>query len=514
MINVNALKLAASTLAVGAVFATGATASNKGSQAASASQAEMAKVASMSAGIARGAIASRKGSLAVTNAEKAVAAMPQDASYRMLLGEAYLSAGRFASAEQAFSDTMALDAGNVRAALKLSLSRSAQGKQAEAVEVLQANRDRLSAADFGLAMTLAGDPGSAIPILDAAARGVDANAKVRQNLAFAHAMSNNWAVARRIAAQDLAPDLVTKRIVEWAALARPETAADQVAGILGVKPAFDPGQPVSLALGEVQPQDQALAAAEVPVTQAEVASSSESVSVPLESAEPVAVAQAAPMPSTQGLATQAIAAQGQSPQSIVFAAYSPVVQPLPASYNRTPVKVAKTVAPSRVAPSRVAAKAVAPLKAVSPKQMIVEVAKANPAPNAPKATESGRFVVQLGAYSSAKRAEQGWGRLSGRIAQLRNYDPKTAKVQVKTASLFRLSVSGFTAREDAGRVCTAIKASGGECFIRSITNDSPLRFASRTVKPKAATKVAAKAPAKTAPKNAANGGTLLASARR
>ncbi len=454
--NINALKLAASALAVGAVFASGASASNKGSEAADAGQAEMMKVASTAAGVARSAMAAKKSSLAVTHAEKAVAAMPHDASYRMLLGEAYLFAGRFASAETAFVDTLALDNAHVRAALKLSLARSAQGKNAEAVEVLEAHRDQLAAADYGLAMTLAGDPGSAIPVLDAAARGVDATAKIRQNLAFAHAMSNNWAAARTIAGQDLSPDMVTKRIVEWAALSRPQTAADQVAGILGVKPAFDPGQPVALALGVVAPREEMLAVAEQPVTPMEVASAAPAVSVPLE--ETVA---AAPVVAGDPLPVV------QNTQQIVFGPRSPVVQPIPQRVATAPL-IRANLSPT--------------------KQAVVAHASAK----GTKVTQSGRYVVQLGAYSSAKRAEAGWNRLSRQMTHLGSYDPQTARIRVKSASLFRLSVTGFAARDDAGRVCASIKAAGAECFIRSVAGDSPLRWALRTP----------------------TGGTRIASARR
>jgi Flp pilus assembly protein TadD len=469
MVVVNALKLAASTLAIGAVFASGVSASDQSSQAASASQVRMMKVASTAAAIARKAIASNKGALAVTHAEKAVAAMPQDESYRMLLGESYLSAGRFASAETAFADVLSLDAGNSRAALKMALSMIAVGKQVEALEVLDANRDRILDADYGLALTLAGNAGAALPILDVAARSENASAKVRQNLAFAHAMSNNWAAARRIAGQDLTSDLVTKRIMEWAALARPKTSADQVAGILGVTPAFDPGQPAMLALGVVEPQNSGLAAAEVPVSQAEVAAAAPSVSMPLEEvvaeeAQPVQVA--------------AMVEPAPAAQQIVFGPRQEIVQAIPAARRSVPL-------------IRAASK---PMKRMPAKQVVVPASRqksASVAP-APRAVETGRYAVQLGAYSSPQRAEQNWNRIAGKVSELRGYDPQSARIRVKTASLFRLSVTGFAAREDASRVCTKIKASGADCFIRSTSGDSPLRMALRTSK----------------------GGTRIASARR
>jgi cell division protein FtsN len=52
-------------------------------------------------------------------------------------------------------------------------------------------------------------------------------------------------------------------------------------------------------------------------------------------------------------------------------------------------------------------------------------------------------------------------------------------VKVKAGSLYRLSVSGFETREAAGKVCSRIKAAGGQCFVRSIAGDAPLQWAQR-----------------------------------
>lgn len=453
MMNVNALKLVASTLAVGAAVTTGAIASDQNSAAVSSAQAEMMKVASTSAAIARNALAAKKGELAVKHAEKAVAAMPQDASYRMLLGEAYLSAGRFVSAETAFNDVLSLDAENGRAALKLALAMSAMGKQTEALGVLDAHRETMNAGDYGLALVLAGNAGAAIQTLNAAARGPDANAKVRQNLAFAYAMAGNWTQARAIASQDLQGEQVNQRIAQWAMLSRPQTTADQVAGILGVTPVADAGQPVALALGVVAPQPTALASVEAPVTAEEVASAAPAVSVALEE-----TAQAAPVQVAE-VADRVAALEGvAAAKQIVFAPRHEIVQKLPDAYNRRTAAVAP---------------------AAQPRQMVVPAKKTTTSAAAAPAIEAGRFAVQLGAYASVKRAEQGWSRIARNMGVLKDYDPKTARVRVKTASLYRLSVTGFATREDASRVCTQIKSSGGECFIRSVAGDQPLRWALR-----------------------------------
>lgn len=61
------------------------------------------------AGKAGNALAKKKGDKAVDFAEAAVALQPRDADYRVLLGQSYMQAGRFASAHEAFIDTLALD---------------------------------------------------------------------------------------------------------------------------------------------------------------------------------------------------------------------------------------------------------------------------------------------------------------------------------------------------------------------------------------------------------------------
>ncbi len=453
MMYVKAMKLAASTLAVGAAAVTGVTFDS--ATASQSAQAEMMKVASNAAAVARKSIASKKGEVAVRYAEKAVAAMPQDASYRLLLGEAYLADGRFASAETAFGDVLKLDPGNGRAALKMSLAMAAQGKSTDALAVLDQHREQMNAGDYGLALVLAGQPGAAIQVLNTAARSIDATPKIRQNLAFAHAMAGNWAIARTIAGQDLAGDTLHQRIGEWAILARPQTVADQVAGILGVKPSEDAGQPMALALGTVVDAPTALATAEMPTTEAEVASASSSVSMPLAEAVSAEV-QAENAPAADPVA----AVEGvASAQKVVFGPRQEIVQPIPAKRG-------------------------VQTSANASNQMII------PASNnvSAKPMGAGKFAVQLGAYSSPRRAEQGWNRLSNKISSLGSYDPQTARVRVNAASLYRLSVTGFTTREDAGRVCTQIRTAGAECFIRSVAGDAPLRWALRT--PKMGTRVA------------------------
>ena len=67
-------------------------------------------LAAQSADQARTALAAGKVSKAVSLAEAAVAGSPRDASYRALLGQAYLNDGRFSSATAALNEAVELGA--------------------------------------------------------------------------------------------------------------------------------------------------------------------------------------------------------------------------------------------------------------------------------------------------------------------------------------------------------------------------------------------------------------------
>ena len=191
-------------------------------------------------------LAKKNGDKAVEYAEAAVALQPRDAGYRALLGQSYLEAGRFASAHQAFADTLTLDPHNARAALNLALAETAEGDWATARKTLDDYAAVIPASDRGLALALAGDPKGAVAILLPAARQPGADAKTRQNLALSFALAGDWRDARVLVGMDLSPDQVDQRLGQWAQLAQPHAASDQVAALLGVKASRDPGQPIAM----------------------------------------------------------------------------------------------------------------------------------------------------------------------------------------------------------------------------------------------------------------------------
>ena len=240
-------KLAASTLVLG-VTMVGFGMNGQAKSQVSMSDEQVVSKAATAAKKAAKALTKQKLERAIALAEIAVGLQPRDAGYRLLLGQAYLASGRFQSAETSFIDTLTLDPERERAALNLALTQIALGKGDAARSTLADYRDKLPAADFGLATALSGNPEEAVRILEFATRAPDATAKTRQNLALAYAMAGKWTNAKVMAVQDLTPDEADIRLSQWATFVRPGSAPDQVASLLGVKPQDDAGQPTRLAL--------------------------------------------------------------------------------------------------------------------------------------------------------------------------------------------------------------------------------------------------------------------------
>ncbi|MEH3105232.1 MAG: hypothetical protein PGN12_15205 [Sphingomonas phyllosphaerae] len=199
------------------------------------------------------ALRQRRWPIAVAYAEQAVAANASDGARRVLLGTAYLRAGRFRSAAQAFEDAVALDQADGASALHLVLAQIASGQQAAARSTLSRHAALIPAADRGLALALAGEPGQGVEVLMAAMRVPGADARTRQNLALALALAGEWSDAFFLVGLDLPPAQARQRILDWMRFARPQGAADQVAALMKITPALDPGQPEALALHRPEP---------------------------------------------------------------------------------------------------------------------------------------------------------------------------------------------------------------------------------------------------------------------
>ena len=115
-----------------------------------------------------------------------------------------------------------------------------------------------------------------------------------------------------------------------------------------------------------------------------------------------------------------------------------------------PQPVATPLAPVRVAQA-------APQPAPQPVRV---PASARPAAEAPAASRSGAWGVQLGAFGVASNADRLWGQLATNPA-LRG----TRKTLVPGGGVTRLRAVGFYNRADASRACEQLKAQGQACMV-------------------------------------------------
>jgi Flp pilus assembly protein TadD len=379
---------------------------------------------------------------AIQLAEQAVAKSPTDAGFRALLGNAYFAGGRFRSAEAAFKDSLSLYPNQAQVMLKLALVETALGKKDQAVATLNVARPALGESNYGLALALAGHPAEAISALEPAARDVNADATVRQNLALAYALAGNWDNARAVAAQDVPANQLDTRIRQWMQLVSPKSPADQVAALTGVTPAaVDEGQPVRLALA--RPDSQlAEGVATAPAPKA----------VPAPARPPVVAAVAPAVPA--------------KPAPVVVAS----IPPAPPPARPTLATLASTaVAEAKAAFAAVMPHGAAPAaKPAKPRIAVAAVRRGNsPA------------VVQLGAYASPDRVLAAWNGTAARYSALKAYLPMSARFASPKGVFYRLSVRGFASDAEARNLCMALRRKGGSCFVRNSAGDAPVNIAMR-----------------------------------
>ena len=415
------LSLGLSSLVLGGAMV-GCTATNQGGLASVGTReaAVSAKVAARDAGRARQALAKGQAAVAIGHAEAAVALMPQNAGYRALLGQGYLKAGRFASARTAFTDALTLEPAGGRTALNLVLSQIALGDWQTARATLDTHAHAIAPADRGLALALAGDPEGGARLLTEVVRAGGGSTQVRQNLALALALAGQWQAARIVAAADMAPAEVDRRMEQWAAFAKPASASDQVSSLLGVQPAEDPGQPVTLALTAAVPVGGVIAEA------------------------PVAVPQAAP---------------AAIPVAEPVSAGAPVAEPV--AFAATEVKSAPEAA--------------APLLRAEPGAVKVALA-----PRAVPTFAKGNWYVQVGAFRNPAVARDGWRKVTRRMPALSRNMPTTARFAAEGGAFYRLAVGGF-GRGEANSVCRRYRAIGGACFVRAAAGDQIASWAAKPI---------------------------------
>lgn len=468
MIRPNRFGTAVSTLALVAVLA--GCAIGQDSRQSFASKADMSKVGL--ALRAQGALTAGQFTSAVELAEQAVQYTPDDAGFRKLLGNCYFAAGRFASAEQAYRDSLTLAAAQPDVVLKLALVEIGQGRNADAVAALTAARGALDPADYGLAMALAGQPAEAVEVLNQVARTNSADARVRQNLALAYGLSGDWAMARTVAAQDLPPDQLDSRIQSWMQIATPAHPYDQLAMLTGVHPSADPGQPQRLAL-KSSPDNQAYAQLALPKTEAAVVQpQAQPQQAQPQQTQPQQVAQipATPpvaLPDPAPVQVQEIA-EADAPAPAVATTLLQPALPVATKAGSPIVEAAAPALPTRFDAKPDPAKYVAVTDAVRTAAEMLHHSRSH----------SGS-VVQLGAYSSPERVSTAWTWMTKHFPALGDYTPVKARFDGPSGTVWRLSIKGFSSDAEARDRCEQLQSRGGKCFVRHVAGDSPVQLASR-----------------------------------
>ncbi|MEE4538390.1 MAG: tetratricopeptide repeat protein [Erythrobacter sp.] len=420
---------------------------------------------------------------AIGFAEAAVLADPRSPAIRALLGSAYLEAGRFQSAATSFSDALELGERNPRTVLSYALAETALGAQDKALAILAEYEGAIPASDLGLAYALAGKPERGIHLLINAVRQGYASPKVRQNLAYAYALSGNWRAARVMAAEDVPAGELDQRLSDWAASARPEDYRSRVAGVLNVTPVSDGGLPMQLALSNFPSQEQmaaeavdlggvALAEGEVEVSptadermafgidneEPAEAETDLAALARLSAAQTIEAIDPTPPPAVKVPARQAGASQASAPAPSAGARFvsNAMVQNVPAARN--------------VAASVSAKPAKAP---VQQRRMA----------NTDIAADT--HLVQLGSFDTKDVAEAKWSEFQRRFPALKSHDVVITEALVKGRTYFRVAAAGFGAGS-AQAMCGTVKAKGLGCFAYDKSNppagavDRGRRIAART----------------------------------
>jgi Flp pilus assembly protein TadD len=378
---------------------------------------------------AQSALKKGKVDKAITLTEDLVAANPREPSYRTLLGHAYMKAGRFDSAATTFDDAMKLGDNTARTALALALARVAQGRNREAVAILDDWRDAIPATDLGLALALAGESGRGVAILADALRSGDESPKTRQNLAYAYALDGRWREARVMAEQDVPADQVDERISDWASRAKPEDNQLRVAGLLNAPLRADPGQPTALALGGNAAQEQLAAETAASLNPPVLAAKGE---LPANTESPEALAVYRPV----GAPAEAAAPQ---PLDTAYASQE-VAQPVVA-----------------VAPQPKPATAKKPRAFASHKHGL------RPRQASVKYGAGSSHLVQLGSFFTAQGARRAWGIYAAQNPELKNYKMTITQAKVRGKNYFRVAAGGLNGK-GANGLCGTVKNRGGACF--------------------------------------------------
>jgi cell division septation protein DedD len=158
---------------------------------------------------------------------------------------------------------------------------------------------------------------------------------------------------------------------------------------------------------------------------------------------------------------------GTEPVSIL-----PESQDLPAIPPASGTAAAKPAAPA----AALAVKPAAPVPAPATKPAAPAVVTVAPPPPKPKpaataeapakaSTTGAGTTLQLGAFSTAGKAEQAWKSLTGRYTWLAELNKRIEPVERDTGTLYRLRATGSADTATAAANCAKLKVAGEACVV-------------------------------------------------
>lgn len=421
----------------------------------------------------------------IAKVEKKVSAEPNDASLRVQLASDYLAAGRFESAATTFEDAIALGDRSPRTALSLSLAYVGLGRNADALALLKQWRDSIPASDYGLAIALAGDTKQGVSILAGELRGGHADAKLRQNLAYAYALDGRWREARLMVAQDIPADKVDSRISTWAREGRPEDFRKRVAGLLGAPVRSDSGQPEFLAL-KASERTAAPMMASAAGTSSDAPDGSAQELPPIASgADDWGAKASEPTSLLMPVASaNADSSAGNGPATVAdhTVASAPVGNQFDQAFadsSEKPAPVAHNPAPAVHSPAPLAySEASTPFLSKPVVQPVPRLRDTKPSRTshtheASQLIASGSgYLVQLGSFSSPENAKRAWKIYKSRYPSLSDQDLHISEALVRGKKFWRVAVAGFD-MGSAHAMCSTVKGRGYGCIAYSASRPLP-----------------------------------------
>jgi len=405
--------------------------------------------ADISAQEAQEAMAKGNHARAIDHAEAAVLAAPHTASYRITLGNAYLDAGRFASAETAFEDAMTLGDNTARTALSLALTKIAQQEYGSAAALLNDWDQEIAKADLGLALALAGQPERGIHILSNAIRGGENTAKVRQNLSFAYAIAGRWREARLMAQQDLPAGEVGSRMEQWAELASADAYQRRIASLLDVPVGVhDAGLPAQLALANNPAVEQlAVEANSAQVQETELSAVTQAPSVELAALEKTYTPVAATAAPVSAFVSASPAASGNTPKLLTQ------------RYNEPEAGQTQSFAQA-FSQSGPVERSIAGVSQDSKRfvsQPVVQHTTSRPAIARQATPNDGSHLIQLGSFASEQGARRAWSIYTSRFPELADREMVITQAVVRGKRYWRVSAGGFT-QDNGDAMCRAVRS--------------------------------------------------------